>query len=305
LKSSQTGLFPESPDISSKRVDGDQLETITDRFISNISVEETLTEETATERSVKDNWNKEVKLRSSNPEIPVRMTIPCFIAKYKNLARNVNLNDELISLVGTITRKRDACEGTIFFYDLFGDSAIIQIMSNVSSYDGGYLLSANAFKDIHHAIIVGEAFEVIGCPGMSSTAVLSILAKKIVPFSAPEYQSKTEILHQPRSRLKKEESYEPRRSRVPPQTEAKVPLFEDLCRFCRYLKKNPKCKNYSHIDGQPFKISPFSINAASFSRVDDNYGDQDPRESSRRSDATASRYDRAVTKETKSKANVC
>lgn len=96
-------------------------------------------------------------------------SIPEFIEKYSYLGEGEHLDNIVVSVSGRIMSKRG--QGKLMFYDIHGDGSKIQIMSDVSHYDGG----EEAFKEIHQNILRrGDIVGVIGFPGKSKKGELSI-----------------------------------------------------------------------------------------------------------------------------------
>lgn len=91
-----------------------------------------------------------------------------FIQKFGSLAEGEHLENELVSVSGRVMSKRG--QGKLMFYDLHGESLKIQIMSDVSKYEGG----ENAFREIHNLVKRGDIVGVTGFPGKSKKGELSI-----------------------------------------------------------------------------------------------------------------------------------
>ena len=80
-------------------------------------------------------------------------------------------------MAGRILSKRG--QGKLMFYDLHADGIKIQIMSDLSSYEGG----EEAFRVIHTLVKRGDIVGVVGHPGKSKKGELSIFPTKIVMLS--------------------------------------------------------------------------------------------------------------------------
>jgi lysyl-tRNA synthetase class 2 len=91
-----------------------------------------------------------------------------FIAKYSNLEDGSHVEGELVSVAGRVLSKRG--QGKLMFYDLHGENLKIQIMSDLSRYEGG----EEAFKEIHSLLKRGDLVGVTGYPGKSKKGELSI-----------------------------------------------------------------------------------------------------------------------------------
>jgi len=85
--------------------------------------------------------------------------------------------DMLVSVAGRIVSVRG--QGKLFFYDLRGDGAKIQIMSDLKTYAAG----EEAFYKIHRILKRGDIIGVKGHPGKSKKGELSIFPTEIVLLS--------------------------------------------------------------------------------------------------------------------------
>ena len=77
------------------------------------------------------------------------------------------------SVAGRILSKR--IQGKLLFYDIHGEGLKIQIMSDMSHYEGG----EEAFREIHTTIKRGDIVGVTGFPGKSKKGELSIFPTKM------------------------------------------------------------------------------------------------------------------------------
>lgn len=100
-----------------------------------------------------------------------------FIAKYNSLAEGEHLEGEVVSVAGRILSKRG--QGKLMFYDLHGENVKIQIMSDLSRYEGG----EDAFRDIHNLLKRGDLVGVRGLPGKSKKGELSIFPVSLTLLS--------------------------------------------------------------------------------------------------------------------------
>lgn len=109
-------------------------------------------------------------------KFPVTLRISEFIAKYGVIAEGEHL-EEVVSVAGRILSKRG--QGKLMFYDLHGECLKIQIMSDLSRYEGG----EDAFRDIHNLLKRGDLVGVTGVPGKSKKGELSIFPTALVLLS--------------------------------------------------------------------------------------------------------------------------
>jgi len=90
-----------------------------------------------------------------------------YVEKYGAIAEGEHL-EEQVSVAGRILSKRG--QGKLMFYDLHGETLKIQIMSDVSRYEGG----EEEFMKVHSLIKRGDIVGVVGVPGKSKKGELSI-----------------------------------------------------------------------------------------------------------------------------------
>mmetsp|Transcript_2617 Transcript_2617/g.2770 ORF Transcript_2617/g.2770 Transcript_2617/m.2770 type:complete len:682 (+) Transcript_2617:69-2114(+) len=95
-----------------------------------------------------------------------------YIPQYGGIADGEHLTD-VVAVAGRVLSKRG--QGKLMFYDLHGEGVKIQIMSDMSSYEGG----EEAFRNIHGLIKRGDLVGVTGNPGKSKKGELSIFPKSI------------------------------------------------------------------------------------------------------------------------------
>jgi len=93
------------------------------------------------------------------------------------LEEGQHVSEEVVSVAGRVLSKRG--QGKLMFYDLHSEGFKIQIMSDVSSYEGG----EEAFHAIHSIIKRGDIIGVSGFPGKSKRGELSIFPTKIIILS--------------------------------------------------------------------------------------------------------------------------
>jgi lysyl-tRNA synthetase class 2 len=107
-------------------------------------------------------------------------SVPDFIAKYEGqLAKGETRREEKVAVAGRVLLKRGA-GGKLVFYDLRGDGATVQILSDARDYEG-----VEEFKQIHTLLRRGDIIGVVGYPSCSNPkgrdkGELSITPTKIV-----------------------------------------------------------------------------------------------------------------------------
>jgi lysyl-tRNA synthetase, class II len=104
------------------------------------------------------------------------MRISEYISKYAEIADGEHVND-IVSVAGRVLSKRG--QGKLMFYDLHGEGLKIQIMSDLSKYEGG----EEAFRDIHALLKRGDLVGVSGFPGKSKKGELSIFPTSLTLLS--------------------------------------------------------------------------------------------------------------------------
>jgi len=103
--------------------------------------------------------------------------IPDFNAEYESKTTNGEKNEEkTVSIAGRIVSVRH--QGKLYFYDLRGDGAKVQIMSDPRTYE-----DEEAFAKIHKTIKRGDIIGVTGYPGKSKNGQLSIFPKTMILLS--------------------------------------------------------------------------------------------------------------------------
>ena len=99
--------------------------------------------------------------------------IPDYIEEFSGLSDGSHAEDKIASVAGRVLSKRG--QGKLMFYDLHADGMKIQIMSDVSNFEGG----EDAFRAIHGLIKRGDIVGVTGFPGKSKKGELSIFPKQM------------------------------------------------------------------------------------------------------------------------------
>ena len=107
----------------------------------------------------------------------VDLRIPDYVEKYEtSIESGSKLEGETVSIAGRIYSVRG--QGKLYFYDLRGDGAKVQMMSDMGSYE-----SEEEFLKIHKTIKRGDIIGVTGTPGKSKKGELSIFPSKITLLS--------------------------------------------------------------------------------------------------------------------------
>jgi lysyl-tRNA synthetase class 2 len=108
----------------------------------------------------------------------VAYRLPDYIAEFDSkIEDGAKLEDTTTSIAGRIVSVRG--QGKLFFYDLRGDGAKVQIMSQLQHYEGG----EEGFHKIHSILKKGDIIGVQGNPGKSKKGELSIFPTKLVLLS--------------------------------------------------------------------------------------------------------------------------
>jgi lysyl-tRNA synthetase class 2 len=102
----------------------------------------------------------------------VSIRISEFVDAYKGLADGEHL-ETVCSTAGRIMSKR--VQGKLLFYDVHGEGQKVQVMSDISNYEGG----EDAFRDVHALLKRGDIVGVTGHPGKSKKGELSIFPTKL------------------------------------------------------------------------------------------------------------------------------
>ena len=107
----------------------------------------------------------------------VDFRIPDFNAEFESKTKDgEKIEDKTVSIAGRIVSVRH--QGKLFFYDLNGEGAKVQIMSDPKTYE-----DEEAFAKIHRMIKRGDIVGVTGYPGKSKNGQLSIFPKTIILLS--------------------------------------------------------------------------------------------------------------------------
>ena len=139
---------------------------------------------------------KAMQAAGKNPyphKFAVDYRLPDFIDAYNDKTEpGSKLDDVQVAVAGRIVSVRG--QGKLYFYDIRGDGAKVQVMSDLKSYAAG----EEAFKDIHHTIRRGDVIGIRGNPGKSKNGEFSIFPTEIVLLSPclhmlpfPKGESKT------------------------------------------------------------------------------------------------------------------
>lgn len=103
--------------------------------------------------------------------------IPDYNAEFEpKINSGEKLEDMTVAVAGRIVSVRH--QGKLYFYDIRGDGAKVQVMSDPSTYE-----SEEAFTQIHKILKRGDIVGVQGVPGKSRHGQLSIFPKKMVLLS--------------------------------------------------------------------------------------------------------------------------
>ena len=119
----------------------------------------------------------------------VDLRIPDFNAEYESKTTNgERIEEKTVSIAGRIVSVRH--QGKLYFYDLRGDGAKVQIMSDPKTYE-----SEEAFAKFHKMVKRGDIIGVTGYVGKSKNGQLSIFPTSMIllspclhmlPFSLPK-----------------------------------------------------------------------------------------------------------------------
>eukprot|EP00611_Tribonema_gayanum_P020012 TRINITY_DN3578_c0_g1_i1.p1 TRINITY_DN3578_c0_g1~~TRINITY_DN3578_c0_g1_i1.p1 ORF type:complete len:840 (-),score=319.07 TRINITY_DN3578_c0_g1_i1:276-2795(-) len=102
-------------------------------------------------------------------------SLPAFVAAYSSMEAGAH-GTGTVSLAGRIKTKR--VQGKLYFYDMSGDGASVQIMSSLGDYE-----SEEAFWEVHDLLRRGDIVGVTGSPGKSKKGELSIFPTRITLLS--------------------------------------------------------------------------------------------------------------------------
>lgn len=93
--------------------------------------------------------------------------LPEFCAKYGDKTENGAQLEEVVQIAGRVVSVRG--QGKLYFYDIRGDGAKVQVMSSMATYE-----SEEAFQKIHKTVKRGDIIGIKGNPGRSKNGELSI-----------------------------------------------------------------------------------------------------------------------------------
>lgn len=99
--------------------------------------------------------------------------LPDYVAEFGPKTKDGEHLDSVVSVAGRIVSVRG--QGKLFFYDLNGDGAKLQIMSQLNTYKEG----EEAFYKIHRTLRPGDIIGIKGNPGKSKNGELSLFAHEI------------------------------------------------------------------------------------------------------------------------------
>lgn len=108
----------------------------------------------------------------------VSMSIIEYIENYGGLGNGDHLEDISVSLAGRIMSKRSS-SSKLFFYDLHGGGAKVQVMADASKSD----MDEVEFSKFHASVKRGDIVGVTGFPGKTKRGELSIFPKSFVVLS--------------------------------------------------------------------------------------------------------------------------
>ena len=104
--------------------------------------------------------------------------LPDFVAEYDTkTTEGERIEEREVSVAGRIVALRG--QGKLFFYDIRGDGAKIQVMSDLRTYAAG----EDAFYKIHRTLKRGDIIGVRGYPGKSRKGELSIFPTEMALLS--------------------------------------------------------------------------------------------------------------------------
>jgi lysyl-tRNA synthetase class 2 len=98
--------------------------------------------------------------------------LPDFLEEFGPEATDGNRLDKTVTVAGRITSVRG--QGKLYFYDIKGEGAELQIMSDLQTYE-----NEDGFNLIHRTLKRGDIVGVEGAPGKSKNGQLSIFPKSM------------------------------------------------------------------------------------------------------------------------------
>ena len=124
---------------------------------------------------------KQIASEGGNPyphKFPVDYRIPDYCDEFMPKTKEgEKLEDTVVNIAGRIVSVRG--QGKLFFYDLNGDGAKVQVMSDLKTYTAG----EDAFYKIHKTLRRGDLVGIRGHPGKSKKGELSIFPQEITLLS--------------------------------------------------------------------------------------------------------------------------
>lgn len=100
--------------------------------------------------------------------------IPDYVSEFEpKVSPGESLTESQVSIAGRIVSARG--QGKLIFYDLHGEGAKVQVMSDLKTFDG----DEDAFFKIHSTIKRGDVIGLKGYPGKSKNGELSIFPTEI------------------------------------------------------------------------------------------------------------------------------
>ncbi|XP_030944083.1 lysine--tRNA ligase, cytoplasmic-like isoform X1 [Quercus lobata] len=147
-------------------------------------------------------------------KFPVTMSNPEYVEQYKNIGNGEHLEDVTVNLAGRIMSKRSS-SSKLFFYDLHGGAAKVQVMADASKSD----LNEEEFSRFHSTVKRGDIVGVKGFPGKTKRGELSIFPRSFIVLShclhmMPRQKPKAGSVSD-NANLKKEEAWVPGCTRNP------------------------------------------------------------------------------------------
>eukprot|EP00557_Chaetoceros_sp_GSL56_P002350 CAMPEP_0176488098 /NCGR_PEP_ID=MMETSP0200_2-20121128/6523_1 /TAXON_ID=947934 /ORGANISM="Chaetoceros sp., Strain GSL56" /LENGTH=607 /DNA_ID=CAMNT_0017885049 /DNA_START=127 /DNA_END=1950 /DNA_ORIENTATION=+ len=143
---------------------------------SNKVTEEEILDPTAYKQN-RESTVKSLEAEGVNPyphKFHVEMRLPDYCEEYESkIPPGEKVEDAVVSVAGRIASVRG--QGKLFFYDLRGDGAKVQVMSDLKMYAEG----EDAFYKIHRTVKRGDIIGVKGFPGKSKKGELSIFPHEI------------------------------------------------------------------------------------------------------------------------------
>ncbi|OVA16355.1 Lysine-tRNA ligase [Macleaya cordata] len=109
----------------------------------------------------------------------VSMSIPEYIEKYEGLSDGDHLEDVEVSLAGSRIMNKRTSSSKLFFYDLHGGGAKVQVMVDARNSE----MDEAEFSRFHSGVKRGDIVGVSGFPGKSKKGELSIFPKSFTVLS--------------------------------------------------------------------------------------------------------------------------